>query len=169
MKVNKFFLILVISGMVGSLSAQTIKIGVVNVQQLLEQVPQAQSATIALQNEFAGEQRELIALQSELQQLTERYERDGPVMAEGERIVLERELLQVQRDFERESTTFSEDLNIRRNDELNLLQRIIFEQIQLYAETESYDLIVADALYYSAATDITDQLLDAMQELFTAD
>jgi outer membrane protein len=166
MKLIKLVILLGISGLFSALNA--LKVGVVNVSQLLEQVPQAQAATVTLQNEFSENQRTLIALQSELQQLQARYETDAPVMAQDARATLERELMQAQRDFERESATFSEDLNIRRNEELTALQGLIFEQIQLFAATGNFDLIVADALYYSDTIDITGELLDAMQELFSS-
>jgi outer membrane protein len=168
MKLIKLVILLGISGLFSALNAQALKVGVVNVSQLLEQVPQAQAATVTLQNEFSENQRTLIALQSELQQLQARYETDAPVMAQDARATLERELMQAQRDFERESATFSEDLNIRRNEELTALQGLIFEQIQLFAATGNFDLIVADALYYSDTIDITGELLDAMQELFSS-
>ena len=168
MKLIKLVVVLSISGLFSVLNAQALKVGVVNVSQLLEQVPQAQAATVTLQNEFAENQRVLIALQSELQQLQARYETDAPVMAQAARTTLERELTQAQRDFEREQAIFSEDLNIRRNEELAQLQTMIFEQIQLFAASGNFDLIVADALYYSDVIDITDELLDAMQELFAS-
>jgi outer membrane protein len=101
-----------------------------------------------------------------LQQLQETYDRDAPVMGQTERTTLERQLLQAQRDFEREQAIFQEDLNIRRNEELNALQILIFQQIQSFAQNQNYDLIVADALYYSNAIDVTDDILIAMQELF---
>jgi outer membrane protein len=166
MKFIKFTGILVASLFYTVTHAQTLTVGVVNVQQLLEQVPQAQAATLSLQNEFAEPQRELIAIQSELQQLQETYDRDAPVMGQTERTALERQLLQAQRDFEREQAIFQEDLNIRRNEELNALQILIFQQIQAFAQNQNYDLIVADALYYSNAIDVTDDILIAMQELF---
>ena len=166
MKFIKYMGILVISLFYTVTHAQTLTVGVVNVQQLLEQVPQAQAATLSLQNEFAEPQRELIAIQSELQQLQETYDRDAPVMGQTERTALERQLLQAQRDFEREQAIFQEDLNIRRNEELNALQILIFQQIQAFAQNQNYDLIVADALYYSNAIDVTDDILIAMQALF---
>jgi hypothetical protein len=62
MKFIKYMGILVISLFYTVTHAQTLTVGVVNVQQLLEQVPQAQAATLSLQNEFAEPQRELIAI-----------------------------------------------------------------------------------------------------------
>ena len=154
-----------------SAGAQTegLRIGVVNVTRLLEQAPQAQSAMGALQEEFAPRQRELAALQQSLQQKQETYERDGAVMGETERLNLEREIREEQRDLTREQNEYIEDLNIRRNEELGRLQRSLLQEVQTYASTAGYDLVVADVLYYSNAVDITDEVLRGLQDSFTTD
>ena len=48
-------------------SAQELKIGVVNIQALMEQAPQTKSAMDALQEEFAPRQREFLAKQKEFE------------------------------------------------------------------------------------------------------
>lgn len=151
--------------------AQTegLKIGVVNVTRLLEQAPQAQSAMGALQEEFAPRQRELAALQQSLQQKQETYERDGAVMGETERLNLEREIREGQRDLTREQNEYIEDLNIRRNEVLGQLQRSLLQEVQSFASTAGYDLVVADVLYYSNAVDITDEVLGGLQASFSDD
>jgi len=146
--------------------AQTngLRIGVVNVPRLLEQAPQAQSAMAKLQEEFAPRQRQIVALQRSLQEKQQTYDRDGPVMGEAERLNLEREIRDDQRDLEREQADYLEDLNIRRNEELGRLQRSLLQQVQLHARSAGYDLVVADVLYYSAAIDITEDVLRGLQE-----
>ena len=142
---------------------ESLRIGVVNVTRLLEQAPQAQAAMGALQEEFAPRQREIAALQQDLQTKQETYQRDGAVMGETERLNLEREIRDGERDLTREQNEYIEDLNIRRNEELSNLQRSLLEEVQAYAQSEGYDLVVADVLYYSNAIDITDAVLRGLQ------
>jgi outer membrane protein len=139
------------------------RIGVVNVPRLLEQAPQAQAAMGALQQEFAPRQRDIVAIQSALQEKQQTYERDGPVMGEAERLNLEREIRDDQRALEREQNDYLEDLNIRRNEELSKLQRSLLQQVQAYARDAGYDLVVADVLYYSSAMDITEDVLRGLE------
>jgi outer membrane protein len=148
-----------------SASAQVegLKVGVVSVNQLLEQAPQFRAAMQALQEEFAPRQRELVALQRSMQEKQETYERDGAIMAEAERLNLEREIRDGQRDFAREQGDMNEDANIRQNEELSSLQRSLLQEVQNFARTEGYDLVVADALYFSSAIDITDDVLEALE------
>ena len=146
-----------------------LKVGVVSVNRLLEQAPQFRSAMEALQEEFAPRQRDLVALQRTLQEKTETYERDGAIMAETERLNLEREIREGQRDFTRLQGDLNEDANIRQNEELSRLQSTLLQEVQNFARSASYDLVVADALYFSTAIDITNDVLEALEISYTSD
>jgi outer membrane protein len=146
----------------GSAQAQDLKVGVVNVGRLLEQAPQTQRAMQALEAEFAPRQRDLLAMQTELQEKQETFQRDAPVMGESERMSLEREIRDGQRDLQRADQEFREDYNIRRNEELGVLQRSLLTEVQSYARSAGYDVVLADVLYYSTAVDITAAVLESM-------
>lgn len=150
-----------------SAQVEGLKIGVVSVNRLLEQAPQFRSAMQALQEEFAPRQRDLVAMQRALQEKQETYERDGAIMAEAERLNLEREIRDGQRDFAREQGDLNEDANIRQNEELSTLQRSLLQEVQTFARSAGYDLVVADALYFSTAIDITDDVLEALEASYT--
>lgn len=147
----------------GSAHAQDLKIGVVNVGRLLEQAPQTQRAMQALEAEFAPRQRDLLAMQTELQEKQETFRRDASVMGESERLNLEREIRDGQRDLQRADQEFREDYNIRRNEELGILQRSLLTEVQSYARSAGYDIVLADVLYYSTAVDITAAVLESIR------
>lgn len=151
------------------LAAQEVKIGVVNVTALMEQAPQAKAAMDALQEEFAPRQRTILAKQKEFEDLTEKANRDAAVMGETERRNMEKELRDMQREVTRMQNEFREDLNLRRNEELGNLQRSLLKEVQDYAETSDYDLVVGDGvLYASSAVNITEMVLRAMEANFQA-
>ena len=143
-----------------------IKIGVVDVSRLLSQSPQYISVMETLQQEFSPREREIIAIQTSLQEKVELYERDAAVMGEEERQRLEREISNDQRDLTREQEQASEDFNLRQNQELSELQGILVDAINQFSSSEDYDLVVADALYFSIAIDITDEVLQTLQNNF---
>ena len=149
---------------VNAQTANGLKIGVINVAKLLDQAPQAQAAMAALQEEFAPRQRDIVAMQRELQQKQETLQRDSAVMGEEERVNLEREIREGQRNVQREQNEYMEDLNIRRNEELGKLQRSLLQEVQTYARNASYDLVVADVLFYSSAIDITEEVLKGLSQ-----
>jgi outer membrane protein len=144
-----------------------IKIAVVNVPRLLEEAPQAKTAMQALQDEFAPRQRDIVAQQKELKTKEEKLQRDGAVMAENERRNAEKDLREGQRELARKQNEYVEDLNLRRNEELGKLQRSLLQEVQAFARTSSYDLVVGDGvLYVNEAMDITPQVLSALQARF---
>lgn len=150
-------------------TAQEIKIGVVNVNVLMEQAPQAKVAMDALQEEFAPRQRTILAKQKEFEDMTEKAQRDAAVMGETERRNVEKDLRDLQRDLQRMQEEFREDLNLRRNEELGNLQRSLLKEVQDYAEASGFDLIVGDGvLYASSAVNITELVLEAMEKNFEA-
>ncbi len=176
MKVAKFQLakpiaaaLLVLAVFAAPVSAQGLKIGVVNVQLLLERAPQTKAAMDALQEEFAPRQREILAKQTELQELVERAQKDAAVMGETERRSLEKSVRDLQREVSRLDTEFREDLNLRQNEELGLLQRSLLTEVQAYAQGEGYDIVVGDGiLFASTAANITEEVLRAIEASYNA-
>jgi len=144
-----------------------LRIGVVNVPRLLEEAPQAKTAMQALQDEFAPRQREIVAQTKDLKGKEEKLGRDGAVMAENERRNFEKDLREGQRDVQRKQNEYVEDLNLRRNEELGKLQRSLLQEVQTYAKSSNYDLILGEGVLYRNDTiDITAQILSALQARF---
>ena len=151
----------------GAAVAQELKVGVVNVPVLMERAPQAKIAMDALQEEFAPRQREIVAKQTQFEELTEKVKRDFDVMGETERRNAEKDLRDLQREVTRLQSEFREDLNLRRNEELGKLQRALLKEVQDYAQTTGYDLVVGDGVLYASQTvNITELVLRAMEANF---
>jgi outer membrane protein len=145
-------------------SAQDLKIGVVDFRRLIDEAPQSEEVQKKLETEFNPRQAQLLSMTSDFEKRRETFLRDSAVMGADEREKLERELRDMQRDVERSQTQFMEDLNVRRNEELQRLQNTLVTRVRAYAEAEDYDLIVADAVYFSDAIDITDDVLAALKK-----
>ena len=148
--------------------AQT-KIAVVNWQQLLEEAPQAKSAMAALQDEFQPRQKEIVQQQKDLKAKEDKLQRDGAVMAENERRNAEKDLREGQRELARKQNEWVEDLNLRRNEEIGKVQRSLQQEVQAFAKTSGFDLIIGDGvLYRNESLDITAQVLAALQARYKA-
>jgi outer membrane protein len=144
----------------GQASADT-KIGVVNFQKLLEDAPQTKTAMQALENEFAPRRRELLTMQNDLKARDEKLQREGAVMAENDRTKAEKSLRDEQREFSRKAGEFQDDASARRNEELGKVQRYLVGEVQSYASTQGFDLVVAGdtLLYAKGQLDITPNVL----------
>lgn len=163
---NKFLMALAVALLapVGVAHAE-LKVGVVNVPRLLEEAPQAKAAMQALQEEFAPRQREIVEQQKELRTQQEKLQRDAAVMAENERRNAERELREGERELGRKQSEYLEDLNLRRNEELGKLQRSLLQEVQNFARSGNYDLVVGDGVLFARdSIDITAQVLAALQK-----
>ncbi|HEX5787801.1 MAG TPA: OmpH family outer membrane protein [Woeseiaceae bacterium] len=150
-------------------AAQELKIGVVNVPQLLDRAPQTKAAMDDLQEEFAPRQREFAAKAKELEDLTAKVQKDASVMGEAERRNAEKDLRDLQREVARLQNEFQEDLNLRQNEELGNLQRTLLVEVQSYAQAQGYDLVVGDGvLFASTAVNITEEVLRAIETSYNA-
>lgn len=141
-----------------------IKIGVVNAARLLQESPQAKAVQDSLRNEFAPKQRELAAQQAALKTKQEKYEKDAPTMSADQRGKAEKELRESNRDYSQKVTGFQEDANTRQNEELSRLQSAIVAEVQSYALSQKFDLVLTEGVVYANnSLDITAAVLAGLQ------
>lgn len=157
-------LIGVLLPLAGASAANDIKIGFVNTAKLLDKAPQAEAARDRLEQEFAPRDRDLVTEQRALRKKEDELANDSGLMSESQRRDLEREILALRRELKRSQEAFREDFNFRRNEELNKLQRQIYEAIVELAKENGFDLIVNDGavIYASDQVDITNKVLERL-------
>ncbi|MGF1642983.1 MAG: OmpH family outer membrane protein [Thiotrichales bacterium] len=144
------------------------RVGAVNVNKLMEEAPQAKSASEAIQGKFSGRERELLSERDEIRKLEEQYNRDKDVVAKADKDKLEDGLRERLREFKRKSDSFTEDFTLARNEALTKLQTDVYKAIVDVAEKENFDLIVSESvLYASKRVDVTDKVLQRLKEIYT--
>jgi len=162
-----FILTLLLSGLsfVTIADAASVKIGYVDTARLLEQAPQARSATSQLKEEFAPREDELRQIQKELKQMEDRLARDSAIMSDTERKKIGLDVLARKRAIRRKQDEFREDINFRRNEALGKLQQMIKQAIQDVGKKGHYDLILYDGIAFAnPALDITSVVLDMLKK-----
>jgi len=148
--------------------AQQLRIGYVDMKQVLDNAPQVLAGRERLDQEFrarndAIEMDELRAnaLESRLAQ--------GDVSADS-RLQLERDLRELQRNISRRKEDLRDELSFRRTEEVQRLEEQINIAVQEIAERNGYDLIISSPVVYaSEALDITDLILEQLEVEFAAD
>ena len=155
------FLSLFLCGLLASTQASAeIKLGVVNFQKLLEDAPQTKTAMQSLENEFAPRRRELLTMQNDMKARDEKFQKEGPVMSEGDRSKSEKQLRDEQREFQRKAGEFQDDASTRRNEEIGKVQRYLITEIQAYATSQGFDVVLGEGVFYSKGSfDITANVL----------
>ena len=164
-KLTKHFFtsIIVSSIFMLSVGAQEQKIGVINFQALMEGSPQFREVMESLAGEFQPRQREAVAKSKELEELTAKIQKDAAVMGASERASAEKDFRELQREVNRLATELEEDVNLRRNEELGKLQRLILDAVNVFAQSNDYDMIFADGVIYaSQSVNITGLVLESL-------
>ena len=137
------------------LQAQEIKIGYVNSEKVLREAAPAKA-------EFSKREKDLNDLATRLKTAGEKLDKDAPTLAEAERNRRQRDLVEQDRDFQRKRRELQEDLTQRKNEELASVVERANKVIRQIAEAEKYDLIIQEAVHWSARVDITDKVIKAL-------
>ena len=145
-------------------AAAEVSIGVVKLNRLFEEAPQALALQRSLTEEFAPRERDLRTKQEELVAIQERLQQSDDFMSDEERRRLEQQFRDGQRDLQRAQNEFVEDVNLRRNERLGELQRLFISEIQAYGQSQGFDLVLVEGfIHASDSLDITQQVLQVLQ------
>jgi outer membrane protein len=143
-------------------SAQELKIGVVNLDRIMRDSAVAKAAQARLDAEFLKREKDLIEAETRLKTALDRFDKENPSLKESDRVRRQRELLDQDRELQRKRREYQEDVNHRKNEEwaavvdrANRVLKQIFDQ-------EKYDLIVQEAVFAGPRVDITDKVIKAM-------
>ncbi len=141
-----------------------LKIGVVDYGRLVEESPQAKAALESIRTEFTPRQRDLQNQQVSLKAKEDKLQKDGATMSQDQRTNSEKDLRDSYRELQRKQGEVQEDFNARRNEEMSRLQKILIEQVRIYAKAQNFDLVIADGVIYTTPTiDITPAILAQLQ------
>lgn len=143
-------------------SAQEARIAAVNSDRILRDSAPAKAAQAKLEQEFSKRDKELQAMAQQLKTMSDQLDKNGATMSATDRAKRQRDLNQLDNEFQRKQREFREDLNQRRNEELAAILDRANRVIKQIAERDKYDLIVQEAVYVSPRIDITQKVLDAL-------
>jgi len=147
----------------GAAQAQQ-KIGVVDMMNVFQQLPQREQISEKLQNEFQDRFEEMRQLEQKVQELRQKQERDASIMSEAEKTQLARELEQTISQAQLKSKALQEDTRARQNEERNKLLAKVQGVITDVAEEEGYDIVLESnaVAYMKADNDLSDEVVEKM-------
>ena len=122
----------------------------------------AKAAQAKLEAEFSKREKDLTDLANRLKAASDRLDKDSPTLPETERVRRQRELVDQDRELQRKRREFQEDLSQRKNEELGAVVERANRVIKQIFETEKYDLILQEAVFWSPKVDITDKVIKAL-------
>lgn len=145
-----------------AVQAQELKIGYVNSERVLREANLAKTAQAKLEAEFGKREKDLRDLETRLRGAAEKLEKDAPTLSENERNRRQRDIVEQERDLQRKRREWQEDLTQRKNEELSAVVEKANRVIKQIFEAEKYDLILQDAIHFSARVDVTKKVIDAL-------
>jgi outer membrane protein len=151
-----------------SAEAQQLRIGYVDMKQVLDNAPQVLAGRARLDQEFRArndaiemDEMRTAALEARLQQ--------GDLSAES-RIQTERDIRDLRRNITRRKEDIRDELSFRRTEEVQSLEAQINVAVQEIAERNGFDLIVSSPVVYASPDlDITDLILEQLEVEYAAD
>jgi outer membrane protein len=145
----------------GTVSADD-RIGFVNAERIIRESVPAKAAQQKIEQEFSKRDKDLQEMAMRLKSMVDKFDKDAPLLSDGERMKRQRELADLDKDFQRKQRELREDFNQRRNEELAAVNDRITKVIKHIAEAEKYDIVLQEAVYFSPRIDITDKVLKAL-------
>ena len=148
--------------------AQDLRIGYVDMKQVLDNAPQVVAGRAKLDQEFR-DRNDSIQLDEMRADALEQRLAQGEIN-EDNRIQLERDLREMRRGITRRKEDLRDELSFRRTEEVQRLEAQINVAVQEIARRNGYDLIVSSpVIYASPDLDITDLILEQLEVEYAAD
>jgi outer membrane protein len=152
------------SSLTANVFADSAKIGVVDLQKIMQTSSQMKNIQQKLEKEFKPRRDKLVASEATLKGDMEKFKRDSVILTTTQKKDLEKKILASQQQFERDGQQYQQELSTAHNEAMEGLYTKVRAAISKIAKDEKYDLIVQkDAAPFSVATlDVTDKVMKAI-------
>jgi len=155
---------LFLSSLTATAFADPAKIGVVDLQKIMQTSNQMKDIQQKLEKEFKPRRDKLVAAETSLKGDMEKFKRDSAILTATQKKDLEKKIVAAQQQFERDGQQYQQDLSTAHNEAMEGLYTKVRAAISKIAKDEKYDIIVQkDAAPFSvSALDVTDKVMKAI-------
>ncbi|MEX1222088.1 MAG: OmpH family outer membrane protein [Idiomarina sp.] len=140
------------------------RIGVVDVMRVFQELPQREQIAEQLQGEFQERFEEMRRIETRVNELRTKQQRDASIMSDAEKTQVDRELETLAAEAQLKGKALNEDTRRRQNEERNRLLMEVQQVIDKIAKDEGYDIVLQSnaVAYISDASDLSDEVIEAM-------
>ena len=118
------------------------KIGVVDLQKIMQTSTQMKSIQEKLEKAFKPRRDKLVAMEDGLKKDMEKFKRDTTVLSQAQRKDLEKQIVATQQQFEREGQQYQQELSTAHNEAMEEFYNKIRAAIAKVAENDKYDVVL---------------------------
>lgn len=149
----------------GAALADGAKIGVVDLQKIMQTAPQMKGIQDKLEANFKPRRDKLIAMEESLKGEMEAFKKDSAIMSQMKKKDMEKKIVGLQQQFERDGQQYQQELSTAHNEAMEEFYGKIRTAIAKIAEREKYDVVLQkDAAPFSAdKLDVTPQVMKEIQ------
>lgn len=146
-----------------SVAEAALKVGFVDLQQVLTQTKRGQEARAKMQAEVSQRQREIDAQREEIEKMEAELQKQSSVLTAAARREREEAIQRKKRDLQLTIEDYQRDLAKRQNELLNELLSELVAVVQEYGKEKGYTLILerrqGGVLYSGEGVDITKEII----------
>ena len=152
--------------LVTSTNAQSIKIGYIDVEEVINSLSQYQNDNISLIQQFEPKKQQLLDLFKHIELLKENLNNvETTVSNETYQKELEK-IRELEISFQTDTELWQQQLNQKKYESLQKIETMINLAIEEFAISEKYDLILyQNAAFVSDQVNITNQIISQIEEL----
>ena len=160
-QINKLLTALILTFGISIAYANDAKIGVVDLQKIMQTAEQMKEIQKSLEKDFQPRREKLVNMEKKIKQEMEKLKRDGAVMSEAKRKELEKKIVSEQRQFEQEGQQYQKQLSTAHNQAMETFYNQIREAISKIAKHDILDIVLQKdaAPYSSEKLDVTSRVL----------
>jgi outer membrane protein len=140
------------------------KIGVINLQQLLQQLPQMKQISADMKKQFGDREKKIVDAEDQLKKDADSYKRNGAVMSAKDKQATEDKLMKQQQELQQMQISFQRDFQTAQNKAIDDLLSKIKVVVEKVAAQNQLNLVLINAsvAYADKNLDITDPVLKQM-------
>ena len=150
--------------LVTSINAQSIKIGYIDVEEVINSLPQYQHDNDSLIQQFEPKKQQLLDLFKHIELLKKNLNNvDRSINNENYQKELDN-IRELEASFQKETELWQQQLNQKKHESLQKIETIINLTIEEFAISENYDLILyQNAAFVSDQVNITNQIISKIE------
>ena len=151
----------------GSLQAQPLKIGYINIDHLVSSSPQFIQASQIVIKAFQPQERQLLALSKQIQLSADTFNKNSKTLTQVERKIEIKKIANLEYQLKQQAQTLKKQLKLKNEQELSKIQDLINRVIKQVAKDQNFDLILyQEVAYASKKINITPIISQKLRLLF---
>lgn len=140
------------------------KIGVVNFQQVFQNLPETAMIEGTVTEKLKAQNEELRKLEEQVKKIGEDYQRDQATLSNREKLEIQRQLEVLEATYKLKGQAYNEDANRYMQQERNTILAKIAREAEAMAKAQGFDIVLdaSAVIYATQAVDLSPALLQKL-------